>query len=608
MNAFEEEEFEGSELDFQTWKKIFKYLMIYKSDFIKAITGIVLVAVVDIIFPILNKIVIDDYIVPGNKEALPMFAVYYMCVVVAMSVLIFIFIHHAGKIQVNLSYKIRQDAFERIQTLSFSYFDKTPVGWIISRVTSDSNKLGEVLSWSLIDLLWGGLMMIGIAIVLFFYNVKLALITLSVVPFLVVIAIYFRNEILKAYRFVRKINSKITGAFNEGIVGAKTTKTLVLEEKHYGEFSNLSEDMYKYSTRAAIKSAVFTPIVIFTGNIGVSLAIYFGGNYNLDGALTYGTLVLFIAYMRQFFDPVMQISRILAEFQQAQASAERVVSLIDSEQEITDSDDVIKKYGDELNHKTENWEKLVGDIIFDNVSFSYIEGEKILTDFNLHVSAGQTIALVGETGAGKSTIVNLICRFYEPTEGKILIDNVDYKERSLGWLHANLGYVLQSPHLFSGTIMENIRYGRLSATDEEVMKAAKVVNAHKFINELEDGYNTEVGEGGGRLSTGQKQLISFARAILADPSILILDEATSSIDTETEQLIQSAIDKLLVGRTSFIIAHRLSTIVNADRILVLRKGIVTESGTHEELLDLGGYYYNLYTNQFAEEQTQETLK
>lgn len=318
------------------------------------------------------------------------------------------------------------------------------------------------------------------------------------------------------------------------------------------------------------------------------------------------TLYLFINNTTMFFDPVAQIAQIIAEFQQAQASAERIMMLIETEPEIFDNEDVIEKYGTLFAPKKENWEPIHGDVEFKNVSFKYIENEIILENFNLKVKAGMSVALVGATGSGKSTIVNLLCRFYEPTSGVITIDGVDYKKRSISWLHSNLGYVLQNPHLFNGTIMENIRYGRLDATDEEVIAASKAVSADEFINTFDDGYQTNVGEGGSKLSVGQRQLISFARAILADPKILILDEATSSIDTKTEYIIQDVINKLLKGRTSFIVAHRLSTIINADLILVINDGKIIEQGTHKELLALGKEYYNLYKNQFINEQMEKT--
>jgi ATP-binding cassette subfamily B protein len=349
-------------------------------------------------------------------------------------------------------------------------------------------------------------------------------------------------------------------------------------------------------------SSIFYPIVAALCGIGTALALWFGGSGVMMDAISYGTLVAFITYTIQFFEPVEHIARIFAELQSAQASAERVLSMIDTPLEIKDSTEIESKYGDAFQPRKENWEPIKGEVTFRNVSFSYKNGETVLDNFNLHVKAGETIALVGETGSGKSTIVNLICRFYEPTAGEILIDGVDYRERSQLWLQSNLGYVLQSPHLFSGTIRDNIRYGRLEAGDQEIEAAAKLVNAHDFISRLEKGYDTEVGEGGSRLSTGQKQLISFARAVVANPRLFVLDEATSSIDTKTEQVIQNTIQKVLEGRTSFIIAHRLSTIRSADRILVIVGGKVIEEGTHHQLIKRRGYYYRLYTNQFLEEE------
>lgn len=332
-------------------------------------------------------------------------------------------------------------------------------------------------------------------------------------------------------------------------------------------------------------------------SVGTALALYRGGQEVLLGIIGFGTLSAFLSYTTQLFDPIQQLARILVEFQSAQAAAERVLSLLDTPLEITDTPEVEAVFGDSFDPKPENWPKLYGDVTFENVGFHYIPEEQILSNFNLHVPAGKSIALVGETGAGKSTIINLICRFYEPTSGRILIDGVDYRERSQLWLQRNLGYVLQSPHLFSGTIRDNIRYARKDASDAEVRRAAQMVHAEQFILEQEHGYDTEVGEGGIRLSTGQKQLISFARVILADPRIFVLDEATSSIDTQTEQLIQQAITTVLQGRTSFIVAHRLSTIRNADLILVIGDGGIIEQGTHEQLLEKKGAYYQLYSQQ-----------
>jgi ATP-binding cassette subfamily B protein len=482
------------------------------------------------------------------------------------------------------------------------------VGWLMARMTSDTARLSDTIAWGLVDFVWGLTMMIGIACVMLVINWKLALLSLSVMPIVAILSIFFQEKMLKVYRKVRKTNSKITGSFNEGISGAKTTKTLVREEKNLDEFKVITKDMYSSSVQAAIFSAIYLPLVLTLGSIGTAIALWYGGKGVLLQTLSYGTLVLFIQYTIQFFEPVRELARIFAELQSAQASAERIFSMIETEPEIVDSEAVIEKYGDSFSGVRESWPHIDGNITFKNVSFSYKNGEKVLENFSLDVKAGETIALVGETGSGKSTIVNLACRFYEPTEGQVLIDGVDYTQMPIAWLQSNLGYVLQTPHLFSGTIKDNIRYGKLNAKDEEIIKAAKMVNAHDFISKLENAYDNEVGEGGNRLSTGEKQLISFARAILANPRIFVLDEATSSIDTETEHIIQDAIQTVLEGRTSFIIAHRLSTIRSADRILVIRDGEVTEQGSHKQLMKQKGYYYRLYTNQFMEEQELQILK
>ena len=317
--------------------------------------------------------------------------------------------------------------------------------------------------------------------------------------------------------------------------------------------------------------------------------------------------MMFTEYATQFFDPLKQIANVLAELQMAQASAERVLSLLDEDVDIKDSQEVIEKYGTVFEGKSQNYPDIKGDVEFRNVNFSYIENEPILVDFNLKVKAGQSVALVGETGSGKSTIINLLSRFYQPTSGQILIDGVDYRERSIGWLHSNLGYVLQTPTLFTGTVKDNVRYGNLSATDQQIIDACKMVDADSFINKLDKGYDSDVGEGGGKLSTGEKQLLSFARAIVSNPALFILDEATSSVDTETEKKIQNAINVVLKNRTSFIVAHRLSTIINSDIILVIDKGRIVESGKHDDLMKKKGYYYRLYINQFNQEVQKQLL-
>lgn len=612
--ALKEEEF-SKRIDMNVWKKLLAYAWRHKKILISSCIIMVIVAAIDLVYPQLTRYAIDNIIADGNTAGLnkiPLFGAFYALMIIIQGFGVWFFVSHNGKLEMRISYDIRQDAFKKLQELSFSYYDKTAVGNIMSRMVSDIPRLSEMIAWSITDLLWSGAFVIGCLIMLFVMNWKLALLVLIVVPPIAVICVYFQRRILKQHRVVRKQNSIITGAFNEGITGAVTTKTLVREDRNFLEFEAEAGRMKKASIRAAVLSAMFTPIVMTLGSVGTAIALYAGGRTVIaptifGASMTIGVLSTFISYTTNLFDPIQQLAGILAEMQSAQASAERVISLIETQSDIIDRPEIIDKYGDCFEPKCENWETITGDVEFDHVSFAYKEGERVLSDFSLHVRPGETIALVGETGAGKSTIVNLVCRFYEPTEGQILIDGTDYRERSQLWLQSRLGYVLQSPHLFSGSIKDNIRYGRRDASDDEVRNAAAMVHADMFIESLDKGYDTEVGEGGVRLSTGQKQLISFARVILANPKIFVLDEATSSIDTETEMLIQDAIKTVLQNRTSFIVAHRLSTIRNADRILVIRGGKITEAGTHDELLKLKGYYYNLYTTQFTENSTHALL-
>lgn len=593
--------------DKSVWLKLIPEIMFFKKEMIILCVFAVITAIVDVSLSYMTKLAIDKFIVGKTLVGLNVYIMGYFALIVLLGISIFTFITYGGRIEVGLSYNIHKKGFNKIQELSMSYYDKNAIGWIMARMTSDVTKLGEFISWSLLDMVWGIAMMIGILGVMLVVNFKLALITMAVSPLLIIVSIYFQKKIIDVQRVVRKMNSKITGAINEGIIGAKTTKTLVVEEKLMGEFREMTGEMKKASVRSSIFSSMFQPIVINLGAVGTILAIYNGGNGIIAGTLSYGTLVLFINFSVQFFEPVREMARILAEMQSAQVAAERIYTLLDATTEIIEKPEVLEKYGSVTHPIDSAFERMQGDIDFKNVTFRYKEGETVLENLNLSFKQGQSIALVGETGSGKSTIVNLICRFYEPTEGEILIDGRPARDRNQSWIHRNVGYVLQSPHLFSGTIKDNIRYGNLAATDEDIARAAKYVNAHDFISSLEKGYDSEVGEGGSFLSTGQKQLISFARAIIANPRIFVLDEATSSIDTESEMLIQLALQKVLEGRTSFIIAHRLSTIRSCDRILVIEKGHVIEDGSHEILMKQRGHYYKLYTNQFIEENEEKLL-
>jgi ATP-binding cassette subfamily B protein len=606
MNQFEEHDY-TKEFDPQLWRKLLRHAARYKWHLIGLAGVMVFVALIDALFPQMNRMAIDRFIVPRTTEGLGRFLLMYGGMVVIQAFNVWALIVIAGRIECGIVHDLRKVGFRRLQELSFSYFDKTPVGWIMARMTSDAQRLGDTISWGLVDIAWGGSMMIAIAAFMLSMNLRLGLVVLAVMPPLVLVSMHFQKKILASNREVRKTNSKISGAYNEGIMGAKTTKTLVREEENLNEFGELTSAMRSHSIRTAVYSGFYLPIVLTLGSVGTGLALWAGGSSVLIGAVSYGTLVAFVGYTVQFFEPVRELARVITELQAAQASAERLVSLIDTEPEIQDTAEVEERYGDSFHPRRENWETVAGRIEFRDVSFKYTDGEQVLTHFNLVVEPGQNVALVGETGSGKSTIVNLACRFYEPTEGQILIDGRDYRERSILWHESHLGYVLQQPHLFSGTIRENIRYGRLDATEEEVEAAAKLVNAHGFVSRMEKGYDSEVGEGGSLLSTGEKQLVSFARAIIADPAFFVFDEATSSVDTETERLIQDAVQTVLEGRTSFIIAHRLSTIRRADRILVIENGEVIEDGTHADLLAARGKYYHLYTSQFLEEEREEVL-
>lgn len=601
MSNREEEQFTSEKLDVGLWKKILKMLLENKKNLFLALFFVLLEAVIGVILPVLNRYAIDVfYQGHGSTEAIIKFTLLYGGLVAFQAFLIYEFIYRSGLIEMDISYQIRQNVMEKLQTLPFSYYDKTPTGWIMARMTSDVSRLSEILSWSFNDLVWGFLVMMMLLIVMFTVNWKLALIILVIVPMVYFVSAWFQKRILQNYRSVRAENSKITHGFSEGITGAKTTKTMGLEAIHYSEFKNNTMAMRTKSIHAVILSALYMPLITLISSLGNAGIIYVGGNMALQGVIQIGTLILFTQYAERFFEPLRNISNVFAQLQMAQASAERVLSLLEEDSTLVDRPDVIEKYGTILNPNESVYEPIIGDIEFKDVDFYYQASEPILNKFNLTVQPKQRIALVGETGSGKSTIVNLICRFYEPISGSILIDGVDYRERSIGWLHSHLGYVLQAPHLFSGSVRDNIAYGKPDASDEDVIKASKLVDAHRFIMELEDGYQTDVGEGGNRLSTGQKQLISFARAILVDPSIFILDEATASIDTETEAIIQNAVETVLKEKTSFIIAHRLSTIVNADRILVIDKGQILEDGNHHSLMSQKGRYYELYMNQFNE--------
>ncbi len=596
------------EFDLKIWKRLLPILARYKWVYAGLILAELVWSGVEVMVPLFQRYAIAEFI---GKSALTGFVPFLLFYTAALVVQFFVSVGESQAttyIEMYLGRDMRRDLFRHLQTLSLSYYNVTPVGYLIARVVNDTNRIAGMLAWAFLDVLSSLCYVIGALAAMLLLNWRLALVVIVIVPVIAVLTAWFQPRILHWNRKVRKLNSKITGAFNEGITGAKTIKTLVMEDRSVRDFEGITGEMYTAGVRAARLNAMFIPLVMFFSSAAVAIVLLRGGYMTADGALEIATLSAFITYAVGIFEPVQNVASSIAEFISLQASIERVTSLLAEEPTVTDTPEVIAKYGDVFDPKRENWEPLKGDIEFKDVTFRYPDGgENVLEHFDLHIPAGTTVAIVGETGAGKSTLVNLACRFFEPTEGQILIDGRDYRERSQLWLHSNIGYVLQNPHLFSGSVKENIRYGKLNATDAEIEAAARAVSADTVVGKLEKGWDSDVGEEGDRLSTGEKQLISFARAVLADPRIFVLDEATSSIDTQTEQYIQNAIDHLLKDRTSFLIAHRLSTIRKADLILVVRDGKIVERGTHLELLKKRGYYHDLYSRQFAEESAARVL-
>lgn len=590
-NFFEEEEFQ-TRFSGKTLRRILGLTRPHWKWVLGFLITITVVSSLDAVFTYLGKRIIDDGIIARNSAVLGNILVVYAALTVVQAGGVYGFIYLASVLGERIRYDLRQKMFNQLQDLSLSYYSRTPVGWIMSRVTSDSDRVAELATWGLVDTTWGAINIITSMAFMLFISWKLALIVLAILPILFYVAVQFRKRILKEFREVRKNNSRITGAFNENITGVRVIKALGREAGNLNEFGAITHDMYRASYRAAWLSALFLPTVQIITALALGSIVWYGGLQADYGIITIGGIQAFVGYVTSIMWPIQDIARVFAEMQHSIASAERIFSLVDAKPEIANRENAIDPG------------TIRGEIRFENVDFWYEDEKPILTDFNLRVQPGETIALVGPTGGGKTTIVNLMCRFYEPKKGKIFIGGRDYTEFSLNAIQSRIGIVLQTPHLFSGSIRENIRYGRLNASDAEVEEAARLAGAHDFITRFEKGYAEEVGEGGNSLSVGQKQLISLARAVLARPEIFVMDEATSSVDTLTEALIQRGMDTLMKGRTSFIIAHRLSTIKRANRILVIEDGHIAEIGTHAELLRARGKYYQLYTKQFRHQMTE----
>ena len=588
-------------------------LVPYMRPYGKLIFWMVLMAfygsAMDAVIPLFQQYAIDNYIAGSTLAGLDWFIGAYVVIILTQTASNYISAFGACKLELSVGRDLKRESFNHLQTLSFSYFNQNSVGYVHARVMSDTDRIASTLAWSMVEGVWHSAYLVCAIVMMLILNWKMALCVLVIVPIVAISSMYFQKKLVFFHRQVREKNSRITGAFNEGITGATTTKTLVVEDKMEKEFDELTADMKKVSVRAMHFRAIFISTTTLAASLALALVLWRGGIVTREGVMLIGTLTVFMNYAQGMMEPIQWLVQALSSLVNVQVNVERFTTLMETKSDVQDTPEVVEKYGDTFSPKKENWEELHGDIEFKDVTFRYPDGdENILEHFNLKVPQGTNVAIVGETGAGKSTLVNLVCRFYEPTKGQVLIDGRDARERSQLWLHSNIGYVLQTPHLFSGTVLENLRYGRENATMGEIEAAVRAVSAEGIIERLPDGYQSDVGEGGNSLSTGEKQLLSFARALLADPRIFVLDEATSSVDTVTERLIQDAIEKVMDGRTSFVIAHRLSTIRRADVILVVNAGKIVERGSHAELMAKKGVYYGLYTRQYREEQIQASME
>ncbi len=561
----------------------------------------ILSSLADSIYPLFNSYALNHFIAENTLEGFGWFVLAYGVILVLQVIDNFVSTYQCGRIEMMVDRDLRNAAFHHLQTLSFSYFNQHNVGYIHARVISDAGKIGELVAWRMMDLIWHGSYILCVFCFMLMINVRLTLYLLALLPAAVFLIVFFQRRLVRLNRRIREINSAITGNFNEGIAGARTIKTMAIEPRMQKDFEADTEKMKNLSVKTTHNSALFNSLITFMSAMALALVLWKGGKITMDGVILLGTLSVFVSYALNMMEPIQNLVQTLAAFIAIQVNIERLMRLLHTQSDVADRPEVTDKYGDTFQPKKENWEPLLGDVEFRDVSFRYPDGdEMVLEHFNLKVPRGTNVAIVGETGAGKSTLVNLVCRFFEPTEGEVLIDGRDARDRSQLWLHSSIGYVLQAPHLFSGTVRENLRYGKPDASDEEIWEALRLVSADYVVQKMENGLDAEVGEGGDLLSTGEKQLLCFARALLADPRILVLDEATASIDTLTEKLIQDAIQTVIRGRTSFVIAHRLSTVVDADVILVVRDGKIVEQGTHRELMQDRGYYYELYTRQYED--------
>ncbi len=585
--------------------RILPFTMKYRRRLLVMVLCGLISTVVDVALPLFQRYALNHFITLGVLDTLPMFIVIYVLAIGLAALSNYVSCYGAMTTEVSVNRDLRTAAFTHLQTLSFSYFNQNSVGYIHSRIMSDASRIGGLVSWTLMDCVWHMSYLVGSLAVMLVINARLALMVILILPLIALLFSLFQKKLIEANRNIRELNSQITGDFNEAITGAKTIKTLTIENRMARDFVKDTTEYRNTSIRAARLRGAFSVTMHLASSLALSVVLWQGG---VIAAGEVGTFSMFMSYAQGMMEPVRWLVDAISNLITTQVNIERLTRLLSTKSDVMDTPEVIEKYGDAFTPKKENWEPIRGDIEFRDVTFRYPDGdENVLEHFNLSIPFGSNIAIVGETGAGKSTLVNLVCRFFEPTEGQVLIDGRDARERSQLWLHSAIGYVLQTPHLFSGTIRENLLYGNPDATEEEIEQALKLVSADQVVARMEKGIDTDVGEGGDLLSTGEKQLISFARAILANPRILVLDEATASVDTLTEQRIQEAIDKVIEGRTSLVIAHRLSTVRHADLILVVKYGRIVEQGTHKDLMLAMGQYYRLYTRQYEDEATSHLL-
>lgn len=585
--------------------EILPYLRPYRATLLRMILCGLAGSAVDILLPLFQRYALNHFVGGATLDTLPIYVAAYLFAVLFAGLVNYVALSNATKIEVSINRDLRNAAFDHLQTLSFSYFNQNSVGYIHSRVMSDTERIGSLASWSMMDAVWHISYLLGAVGVMFAINARLAAMVTVILPLICVLFAFFQKKLIAVNRTIRETNSQITSEFNEGITGAKTIKTLAIEDDMSAKFRESTTEMRRKSVHGARLRGLFAATMNLASSLALAIVLWKGGYI---AGHEVGTFSMFMSYAQGMMEPVRWIIDCISDLITTQVNIERFTRLMHTQSDVTDRPDVIAKYGDSFEPKRENWEPLHGDIEFRDVSFRYPDGDEyVLEHFSLKIPFGTNLAIVGETGAGKSTLVNLVCRFFEPTEGQVLIDGRDARDRSQLWLHSAIGYVLQTPHLFSGTVRENLLYGNQGADDEQIAQALRLVSADSVVARLEHGLDSDVGEGGDLLSTGEKQLISFARAILADPRILVLDEATASVDTITEQKIQAAIDTVIRGRTSLVIAHRLSTVRNADWILVVRGGKIVEQGTHDALIAQRGYYCDLYTRQYEDEATDAAL-